>query len=108
MKVGLRLPNSRPRRPYFSLARTTIERPSGVSSASEASCAAFARFASATFGQGRNVVAWRVPRVIVLVLFRKATSTSADDASERPDKAIRFLVIVDPLPANPSAQQSPT
>ena len=33
---------SRPRRPYFSLASTTIERPSGVSSASEASWAASA------------------------------------------------------------------
>ena len=34
---------SRARMPYFSLARTTMERPSGVSSASEASCAASAR-----------------------------------------------------------------
>ncbi len=33
---------SRPRMPYFSLASTTIERPSGVSSASEASWAASA------------------------------------------------------------------
>ena len=33
---------SRPRMPYFSLASTTIERPSGVSSASEESCAASA------------------------------------------------------------------
>ena len=34
--------SSRPRSPYFSLASTTIERPSGVSSGSDASCAASA------------------------------------------------------------------
>jgi hypothetical protein len=33
---------SRPRMPYFSFASTTMERPSGVSSDSEASCAASA------------------------------------------------------------------
>ena len=38
----------RPRRPNFSLARTTIERPSGVSSASEESCAASARSEAGT------------------------------------------------------------
>src|SRR6185437_1583110 len=38
---------SRPRMPYFSFARTTMERPSGVSSESEASCAASARSRSA-------------------------------------------------------------
>jgi len=42
MKLALTSPRSRPRMPYFSLASTTIERPSGVSSASEASCAASA------------------------------------------------------------------
>ena len=33
---------SRPRNPYFSLANTTMDRPSGVSSASEDNCAASA------------------------------------------------------------------
>src|SRR6266545_882301 len=41
-------PMTRPRKPNFSLARTTIERPSGVSSAREASCAASARSCTAT------------------------------------------------------------
>ena len=42
MKLARRSATSRPRMPYFSLASTTIERPSGVSSAREASCAASA------------------------------------------------------------------
>ena len=43
---------SRPRMPYFSLASTTMERPSGVSSASEASCAASASSCSLDAAQG--------------------------------------------------------
>ena len=39
MNVASCSPSSRPRRPNCSFASTTIERPSGVSSASEASCA---------------------------------------------------------------------
>ena len=54
---------SRARKPYFSLARTTIERPSGVSSESEASCAASASSRSLDAGQrqelGRLAVAER-------------------------------------------------
>jgi hypothetical protein len=41
---------SRARKPNFSFARTTIERPSGVSSASELSCADAAKSLSATPG----------------------------------------------------------
>ena len=52
MNMGLCGANSRPRNPYFSFASTTIERPSGVSSANEASCAAFASSASVTPGAG--------------------------------------------------------
>jgi hypothetical protein len=47
-KLALQARMSRSRMPYFSLASTTIERPSGVSSASEASCAASASSASVT------------------------------------------------------------
>ena len=43
---------SRPRRLNFSLASTTMVRPSGVSSASEASCAASARRSGVTPGAG--------------------------------------------------------
>ena len=46
---------SRPRMPYFSLASTTIERPSGVSSASEASWAASASSCSVTPRTGREL-----------------------------------------------------
>ena len=42
---------SRPRMSYFSFASTTMERPSGVSSGSEASCAASASSASVDAGQ---------------------------------------------------------
>ena len=45
---------SRARIPYFCLARTTIERPSGVSSASEESCAASASSRSLTPRCGMN------------------------------------------------------
>ena len=48
---------SRPRMPYFSLASTTMERPSGVSSASEASCAASASSFSLTPETGLNSAA---------------------------------------------------
>ena len=53
---------SRPRMPYFSFASTTMERPSGVSSASEASCAASASSCSVTPGAdelGRLAIAER-------------------------------------------------
>ena len=46
--------SSRPRRPYLSFASTTIERPSGVSSASDESCAASAISVSLTPGAGMN------------------------------------------------------
>ena len=39
MNVASSSPSSRPRSPYFSFASTTIERPSGVSSAREESWA---------------------------------------------------------------------
>ena len=45
---------SRPRMPYFSFASTTMERPSGVSSASEASCAASASSCSLTPRRGET------------------------------------------------------
>ncbi len=91
MNSGFKWPNSRPRRLYFSFARTTIERPSGVSSAKDASCAAFARSASGTLEQGRNIVASRLPSVMVPVLSNSRTSTSPDASTARPDMAMTFL-----------------
>ena len=55
MKLAFSGAISRPRMPYFSLASTTIERPSGVSSDSEASCAASARSRSVTPGDGQKL-----------------------------------------------------
>ena len=75
-KLALSGAISRARKPYFSLAKTTIERPSGVSSESEASCAASASSASSTPGSARNSVAWRLPSVIVPVLSSSKVSTS--------------------------------
>ena len=63
MNLALSSPMSRPRMPYFSLARTTMERPSGVSSASEASWAASASSCSLDAAQrlelGRLAIAER-------------------------------------------------
>ena len=53
---------SRPRMSKRSLASTTMERPSGVSSESEASCAASARSRSLTPGAGMNATACRSPK----------------------------------------------
>ena len=67
---------SRPRRLNCCLASTTIERPSGVSSASEASCAASASRSGRMPGAGMKALAMRLPRVMVPVLSSSSTSTS--------------------------------
>ncbi len=61
-----------------------MERPSGVSSASEESCAASAISASVTPGAGRNSVAWRLPKVIVPVLSSRSVFTSPAASTARP------------------------
>ncbi len=78
----------RPRRPYFSLAKTTMLRPSGVSSASEASWAAVGQVADVHALAGMNSTAWRLPSVIVPVLSSSSTSTSPAASTARPDMAI--------------------
>ncbi len=78
---------SRPRMLYFCLASTTIERPSGVSSASDASCAASASAASVVPATGMNSVAWRLPSVIVPVLSSSRVCTSPAASTARPDIA---------------------
>jgi len=52
----------------FVLARTAMDRPSGVSSANEANCAASASSSTLTPGAGTNSVAMRLPNVMVPVL----------------------------------------
>ena len=98
---------SRPRNPYFSLARMTIDLPSGVSSASEASCAASANRSFEIPGAGVNSVAIRFPSVIVPVLSRRSTSTSPAASMARPDVAITLWRIILSIPAMPIAERSP-
>ena len=57
MNFALWAPTSRPRSRYFSFARTTIDRPSGVSSARLDNCAASASSPSVTPDAGRNSTA---------------------------------------------------
>ena len=98
---------SRPRRSYFSFASTTIERPSGVSSASEESCAASAISASLTPGAGKNSVAWRLPKVIVPVLSSSSVFTSPAASTARPDIASTLCCTSRSMPAMPMAESSP-
>ncbi len=87
----------------YCLASTTIERPSGVSSASEAICAASASAASSTPGIGTNSVASRLPSVIVPVLSSSSTSTSPEASTERPDSASTLRRTRRSMPAMPMA-----
>jgi hypothetical protein len=89
------------------LARTTMDRPSGVSSASEASWAASARSRSATPATGRKAVACRLPSVIVPVLSSSRTSTSPAASTARPDMAMTLARCIRSIPAMPIAERSP-
>ena len=82
-------------------------RPSGVSSASEASCAASARSRSGTPAAGRKAVACRFPSVMVPVLSRSRTSTSPAASTARPDMAMTFAWCIRSMPAIPIADRSP-
>ncbi len=93
------------RMPYC-LARTTIERPSGVSSASEESWAASASSASGTPGIGMNSEASRLPIVIVPVLSSSSTSMSPDASTARPDRASTLRLTRRSIPAMPIAESS--
>ncbi len=99
-------PSSRSRNPKRSFARTTIERPSGVSSANEASCATSASSRSSTPPTGRNSAAWRLPSVIVPVLSSRSTSTSPEASTARPDIASTLRWTSRSMPAIPIAESS--
>jgi hypothetical protein len=88
------------------LASTTIERPSGVSSASEESCAASASSASSIPGIGMKRVASRLPSVIVPVLSSSSTSTSPEASTERPERARTLWRTSRSMPAIPIAESS--
>ena len=97
---------SRPRMLYFSFASTTIERPSGVSSDSEANCAASASSCCVTPASGRNSVAWRLPSVMVPVLSSSSVSTSPAASTARPDIARTLKRTRRSMPAMPIADSS--
>ena len=97
---------SRAPRPYFSLASTTMERPSGVSSENDDSWAASAKSWAFTPGSGMNSVAWRLPSVIVPVLSRSSVSTSPAASTARPDMASTLNFTNRSMPAIPMADSS--
>ncbi|EXU92327.1 hypothetical protein P354_25245 [Streptomyces noursei PD-1] len=99
-------PSLRPRSACCSLARTTMERPSGVSSAIEDSCAASASSSADTPGTGRNAVACRLPRVIVPVLSNSRVLTSPAASTARPDIASTLRWTSRSMPAMPMAGSS--
>ena len=106
MKLARSSARSRPRMPYFSLASTTMDRPSGVSSASEASCAASASSCSVTPRTGLNSVACRLPRVMVPVLSSRSVSTSPAASTARPDIASTLKRTSRSIPAMPIADSN--
>ncbi len=90
----------------WSLARTTTERPSGVSSASDDSWAASASSATETPPTGRNSVACRLPMVIVPVLSSSSVFTSPAASTARPDTASTLRWTSRSMPAMPIAESS--
>lgn len=99
-------PWCRSRSPYFSLASTTTERPSGVSSASDDSCAASATSASVVPRTGTNSDACRLPRVMVPVLSSSSVETSPAASTARPDIARTLRCTRRSMPAMPIAERS--
>ena len=107
MNSACKCVRSRSRRPYFSLARTTILRPSGVSSAKEASCAASASSPAVMPAAGINSVAILLPKVIVPVLSSSNTFTSPAASTARPLIARTLRPKSRSIPAIPIADSKP-
>ncbi len=97
---------SRSRMAYFSFARTTMERPSGVSSERDASWAASASSTSVTPLTGMKAAAWRLPRVMVPVLSSSSVSMSPAASTARPDIASTLNRTSRSMPAMPMADRS--
>ena len=98
---------SRPRSPYCSLASTTMERPSGVSSGREESWAASASCAAVMPGAVTNSAAWRLPSVMVPVLSSSSVFTSPAASTARPDMPTTLSCTKRSMPAMPMADSSP-
>ncbi len=97
---------SRSSRSNLSLARTTIDRPSGVSSARLANWAAAASRRASTPGSGRKSAAWRLPRVMVPVLSSRRVEQSPAASTARPDMASTLCWTRRSMPAIPMADSS--
>ncbi len=88
-----------------SFASTTMERPSGVSSASEASWAASATSSSVWPAAGKKSDAMRLPRVMVPVLSNSSVCTSPAASTARPLIASTFFCTRRSIPAMPMAER---
>ena len=83
-----------------------MERPSGVSSASDDSWAASATSASVVPLTGTNSDACRLPSVIVPVLSSSSVDTSPAASTARPDMASTLRCTSRSMPAMPIAESS--
>ena len=105
-KTALAFAMSRPRKPYLSFAKTTMLRPSGVSSERLDSCAASASSSALTPGIATKATACRLPRVMVPVLSSSRVSTSPAASTARPDIASTLKLTRRFMPAMPIADSS--
>jgi len=92
--------------PKRSLASTTMERPSGVSSASDESCAASATSISVWPPTGKKSDAMRFPSVMVPVLSSSSVWTSPAASTARPLMASTLRCTSRSMPAMPMAERS--
>ena len=98
-------PGDRSRSPCSRLASTTIERPSGVSSARLESWAASASAGAETPATGSSSAACRLPSVMVPVLSRSRVFTSPAASTARPDMASTLCCTSRSIPAMPMAER---
>src|ERR1700743_1865168 len=88
-------------------ASSTIDFPSGVSSANDASTQAVTRSSGETPGAGQNWVALRLPIVIVPVLSNNKVSKSPAVSTALPDLVITLARNALSIPAIPMADNRP-
>ena len=88
-------------------ARSTMERPSGVSSAREAIMAACSAASGLTPGAAITSVAMRAPKVMVPVLSSSRVSASPDASTARPEVASTLNLSSRSMPAMPMADSRP-
>ena len=100
-------PPARPSSARRLRARSTTERPSGVSSRIDATRAASTASASGTPGAAVIDAARRLPYVIVPVLSSRMTSTSPDASTARPLIARTLNRATRSMPAMPIAESRP-